>query len=256
MRKTLTYVVSLLVCLGLVGAVWAGKGGKKGGKKGGSTIPVTVEFRDHECNTPFTNIDQICSDTGGPYIAGEQNVQAVILGKHGPGRLLFSTPKPHKRPLERPLFFDLRPFCVNPITGARDPDCSELPSPFRFSDTGLTSANMTMSIEPLTTCVKEPCGFLTMETDSAPIVMQALFSIRGDLNTNVARLEFSSSGESFCASTTKDVQVQRSDDGTGKKQWVIEANSDLAALCVSVRNAPIIPIKAESMSFRATVTEK
>ncbi len=259
MRKTLIYVVSLLVCLGLVGAVWAGKGGKKGG----NTIPVTVEFRSlgvgGECFDlvlGLGSIDQICSDGEGIYTDGEQNVQAVILGKDGPGNLLFSTPKPAKKTLVRPLFFDLGPFCVNP-----DSDCSKLPSPFDvFPHTGLTSANMTMSIEPLEGC-PEPCkGFLTMGKGS-PIDMQALFSIRGVMDDNVARLEFNATGGRYCAEPTANVSVMRLDDSTGAdgiiiKSWEIIADLDSAALCVSVRNDPIIPINTASMSFQATVTEK
>ena len=250
MRKTLTYVVSLLVCLGLVGSVWAVK--PVGKKPKGSTIPVTIQFRDQDCDANFAGIDRICSDGLGLYDDGKDNVQAAIGGKDGPGSLIFSTPKPHKKPLVRPLFFDLRPFCV---TG----DCSQLPLPFDQDGTAFTG--FTRFIEPRTTCVVEPCGFLTMPTptpgNDSIITMQALFSIRGD--ENVARLGFRSNDEGFCGITTQDVQVQLLGVNDGKKQWEILAELDLAALCVPILpNGPINRIKedGERMSFKATVTEK
>ena len=87
MRKTLTYVVTLLVCLGLVGAVWAGKPGGKKTKEG--VIPVTVTFRDL-----VTPDDLIKSDGMGFYSDGMSGVAATISGGPShPGRLRFDTGK-------------------------------------------------------------------------------------------------------------------------------------------------------------------
>ena len=91
MRKTLIYVVSLLVCLGLAGAVWAGKGGKKTTPVG--LIPVTVTFRD----SGSTPVDLIRSDRMGTYTDGVDGVQATISSDPNPGRLWLRTGKEGRR---------------------------------------------------------------------------------------------------------------------------------------------------------------
>ena len=147
----------------------------------------------------------------------------------------------------------MRPFCPNL-------NCDLLPSPFNEAPhSGLTLANMTMFIQHLEVCDPGPClGFLSMAPGTT-IDMQALFSIRGDMDDNVARLEFRSNGGGFCTDPdflSQNVSVERVDEG----EWVIEAAGS-AALCVPILpNGPInqinTAINTPTMSFQATVKVK
>ena len=86
MRKTLIYVVSLLVCLGLVGSVWAGKPGGKKTKE--NKIPVTVTFRDPS----IAPDDLIRSDDKLTYTDGVGGVEASIRSDTvGEGQLQLGT---------------------------------------------------------------------------------------------------------------------------------------------------------------------
>jgi hypothetical protein len=89
MRKTVGWLVTLVVCLGLAVPDLAaqGKGGNKGKKggesEGGGTISVCVTFRDQDS----PGIDLIRSDGTPEYCDGSEGVLAIVGVKNGGFRL-------------------------------------------------------------------------------------------------------------------------------------------------------------------------
>ncbi len=109
MRKTVGWLVSLVVCLGLAVPDLAaqGKGGTKGNKggasDGGGTFSVCVTFRDD-------GADRIRSDGIRDYCDGSGRVLAIVGKKRGGFRL--DTNKSRKAGAGRTVSFDFAHQCV------------------------------------------------------------------------------------------------------------------------------------------------